>query len=458
MAFDYDFFVIGGGSGGVRAARIAASEGGARVALAEESRMGGTCVIRGCVPKKLMVFASEMPQAMAEARAYGWDAQTGAFDWPRFRGALEAELSRLEAAYRGTLRNAGVQVFDARAHLVDAHTVALATGERFTARHILIATGGRPFVPPIPGAELAVTSNEMFQLLALPRTALIVGGGFIACEFAGILNGLGVQVTQIYRGDEILRGFDAEARSLVAAGMERAGIRIVRRADVTALRREGDLIAADCSDGESRSADLVLYATGRRPNTAGLGLEALGVGLSASGAVEVDDYSHTAVPSIHAVGDVTGRINLTPVAIREGHALADTLFAARLTKAEHDLVPQAVFSQPELGTVGLTEEAAAARGPAEVYVARFRPMRTAFAAMPDQVLLKLVVCAKSRVVLGCHIVGPSAGEMIQLAAIAIRMGATKEDFDRTVAVHPTVSEELVTMKRPARLIGMHSVA
>lgn len=458
MTFDYDFFVIGGGSGGVRAARIASAEGGARVALAEESRMGGTCVIRGCVPKKLMVYASEMPQAMAEARAYGWDVQPGAFDWSRFRAALETELDRLEAAYRNTLKNAGVQVFDARAWLVDPHTVALSTGQQLTARHILIATGGHPFVPSIPGADLAVTSNEMFHLSALPGSALIVGGGFIASEFACILNGFGVKVMQVYRGDEILRGFDNEARAHVAAGMERAGITIVRNVDVTALHRTGGQIAADCSDGRRRSADLVLYATGRRPNTAGLGLEALGVGIKPSGAVVVDAYSQTGVPSIFAVGDVTGRINLTPVAIREGHALADTLFAARPTRVDHDQVPSAVFTQPELGTVGLTEEEAAARGPAEIYVAKFRPMRTAFAAMPDQTLMKLVVCAQSRIVLGCHIVGPSAGEMIQLAAIAVRMGATKEDFDRTVAVHPTASEELVTMKRPARLVGTQPVA
>lgn len=458
MTFDYDFFVIGGGSGGVRAARIASAEGGARVALAEESRMGGTCVIRGCVPKKLMVYASEMPQVLAEAQAYGWDVRPGTFDWPRFRTALESELDRLEAAYRSTLKNAGVRVFDARGHLADPHTVVLSTGDRLTARHILIATGGHPFVPSIPGADLAVTSNEMFHLPALPASALVVGGGFIACEFACILNGFGVKVTQVYRGSEILRGFDDDARAHVAAGMERSGIKIVRDVDLTALRREGAGITASCSDGQDRSAGLVLYATGRRPNTAGLGLEALGVALQPTGAIVVDDYSQTAVPSIFAVGDVTGRINLTPVAIREGHALADTLFGARPTKVEHDLVASAVFSQPELGAIGLTEAAAAARGPAEIYLARFRPMRTAFANLPDQTLMKLVVCAKSRVVLGCHIVGTSAGEMIQLAAIAVRMGATKEDFDRTVAVHPTAAEELVTMKKPVRTVGAHTVA
>jgi glutathione reductase (NADPH) len=453
MAFDYDFFVIGGGSGGVRAARIAASEGGARVGLAEESRMGGTCVIRGCVPKKLMVFASEMPQTMAQARAYGWDATSGVFDWPRFRTALEAELSRLEAAYRSTLIGAGVALHDTRATLIDAHTVALASGERLSAKHILIATGGRPFVPDIPGADFAVTSDAMFHLETLPRTAIIVGGGYIASEFACILNGLGVVVTQIYRGTEILRGFDEEARAHVVAGMERSGIRILRGLDVVRLEKLGERIAVHGTDGEVRETDLVLYATGRKPNSGGMGLESLGVQIGPDGAVVVDDYSQTAVPSIYAVGDVTDRINLTPVAIREGHALADTIFGAKPAKADHHLVASAVFTQPEFGTIGLSEEQAAARGPADIYVAKFRPMRSAFAGQPEQYLMKLVVCAVTLRVLGCHIVGPAAGEMIQLAAIAVKLGATKEDFDRTVAVHPTASEELVTMRKPTRRVG-----
>ncbi len=458
MPFDYDFFVIGGGSGGVRAARIAAAEGGARVALAEESRMGGTCVIRGCVPKKLMVFASEMPQAVAEARAYGWNASLGSFDWPRFRRALEAELDRLEGAYRATLNNAGVVMYDTRAHLVDAHTVALATGERFRAKHILIATGGRPFVPEFPGHELAVTSDAMFHLPSLPKSAVIVGGGYIASEFACILNGFGVSVTQIYRGAEILRGFDNEARAHVVAGMERSGITILRGLSVARLEKSGARIEVHGNDGSLLLADLVLYATGRKPNTEGLGLEALGVEIKPSGAVAVDDYSQAAVPSIYAVGDVTERLNLTPVAIREGHALADTLFNGRPTKADHEMVASTVFTQPEFGTIGLSEEQAAARGPAEIYVAKFRPMRTAFAGMPDQYLMKLVVCAETRRVLGCHIVGAAAGEMIQLAAIAVKMGATKEDFDRTVAVHPTASEELVTMRRTTRTVSASTKA
>lgn len=450
MAFDVDLFVIGGGSGGVRAARIAAAEGGARVALAEESRMGGTCVIRGCVPKKLMVFASDFPTQIADARAYGWDVQPGAFDWTRFRAMLEAELSRLEAAYRGTLAGAGVQVHDTRATVEDAHAVRLATGERITARHILIATGGRPFVPDIPGADLAVTSNEMFHLPALPRRALVVGGGYIASEFAGILHGLGVQTTQYYRGAQILRGFDDEARGHVSNAMQAAGIAIHCGTDVLRLDRTPGGIRAVATDGTEREFDLVLYATGRRPNSAGLGLESLGVELGRHGEVVVDDWSQTAVPSIHAVGDVTNRVNLTPVAIREGHAFADTVFRGVPTKFDHGLIASAVFTRPELGTVGLSEEAARALGPIEVYAATFRPMQTLFAGRQDRVLMKLVVDAASRKVLGCHIVGPGAGEMIQLAAIPIGMGATKEDFDRTVAVHPTMAEELVTMRKPVR--------
>ncbi|WP_444666716.1 glutathione-disulfide reductase [Cereibacter changlensis] len=450
MDFDYDLFVIGGGSGGVRAARIAASEGGAKVGLAEESRMGGTCVIRGCVPKKLMVFASGY-QAMAEdAQAYGWTAQIGGFDWPRFRGHLEKELDRLEAAYRGTLKNAGVTIHDARATVEDAHTVKLAWGERFTAKHILIATGGRPFVPEFPGCEHAITSNEIFHLPELPKRLLVVGGGYIASEFACILHGLGVEVCQYYRGAQILRGFDDEARGHVANAMIERGIRIRCGTDVIRLEKSLSGIRVISTDGSDAEFDAVMYATGRAPNSAGLGLEALGVELGRHGQVIVDEWSQTAVPSIFAVGDVTDRINLTPVAIREGHAFADTVFGGKPSKADHELVPSAIFTQPELGSVGLTEEAAREQEPIEVYAAAFRPMQSAFAGRPDRVLMKLIVSIETRKVLGCHIVAPNAGELIQLAAIAVKMGATKEDFDRTVAVHPTMSEELVTLRKPVR--------
>jgi glutathione reductase (NADPH) len=450
MPFDFDLFVIGGGSGGVRAARIASADWGAKVALAEESRMGGTCVIRGCVPKKLMVFASGFPAAFEEARAYGWTVPEASFDWPAFRSHLNAELDRLEAAYRTTLTNAGVTIHDTRAVLVDPHRVRLASGKEITAKHILIATGGRPFVPEIEGAGLAVTSNEMFHLESLPKRALIVGGGYIASEFACILNGLGVEVSQIYRGAQILRGFDDEARGHVSTAMQANGITIHCGTDVMRLERTEGGIRAVTTDGVDREYDLVMYATGRRPNTEGMGLEDLGVALGRKGEIIVDRYSQTGVPSIFAVGDVTGRINLTPVAIREGHAFADTVFGAKPTAFDHELVASAVFTQPELGSVGLGEEAARAEEPIEVYATAFRPMKTAFAGQPDRVLMKLIVSKATRKVLGCHIVAPEAGEMIQLAAIAIRMGATKEDFDRTCAVHPTMAEELVTMRKPTR--------
>ena len=450
MAFDYDLFVIGGGSGGVRAARIAAAEYGARVGLAEESRMGGTCVIRGCVPKKLMVFASGYPETVELAQAYGWDAQIGVFDWLQFRGTLHSELARLEAAYRNTLANAGVTVHDTRAVLEDAHTVRLANGTKFTAAHILIATGGRPFVPEIPGAELAVTSNEMFDLDALPKRALIVGGGYIASEFACILHGLGVKVSQYYRGAQILRGFDDEARGHVATAMMARGIEICCGTDVLRLEKTTGGIRAVATDGTEREFDLVMYATGRKPNSAGLGLQPLGVEFGRAGQIVVDGYSQTGVPSIFAVGDVTDRINLTPVAIREGHAFADTVFGGRPTKADHDLVASAVFTQPEMGSIGLSEEAARDAEAIDVYSTAFRPMQTIFAGKQDRVMMKLIVSQATRKILGCHIVAAGAGEMIQLAAIAIKMGATKEDFDRTVAVHPTMSEELVTMRKPVR--------
>ena len=451
MAFDYDLFVIGGGSGGVRAARIASGEWGAKVALAEESRMGGTCVIRGCVPKKLMVFASGYRQAMADAVDYGWSVEAGGFDWSRFRGQLHRELDRLEGIYRNTLTKAGVEIFDTRATLADPHTVRLSDGREVTARHILVATGGHPTRPESDGAELGITSNEVFHLEELPKKLLVVGGGYIACDFACIFNGFGTQVTQYVRGAQILRGFDEEARGLLAESMRDQGIDIHQGSTILEMQRRDGGIWVKSATGQEQVFDQVLFATGRAPNTAGLGLEEAGVKLGRRGQVIVDDYSQTSVPSIFAVGDVTDRVNLTPVAIREGHAFADTIFGGRKTPVDHDLVASAVFTQPELGSIGMTEEEAMEGDRTiEVYCASFRPMQTAFIEKSGRVLFKLVVDKETRRVLGCHIVADGAGELIQMVAIAIKMGATKEDFDRTVAVHPTISEELVTMRKPTR--------
>ncbi|MGR3501466.1 FAD-dependent oxidoreductase [Pseudaestuariivita sp.] len=487
MAFDYDLFVIGGGSGGVRAARVAASETGAKVALAEESRYGGTCVIRGCVPKKMMVFASSYPAAMEEAQAYGWDVTTGPLDWPKFQQKMAGELDRLEGVYRSILSKAGVETFDQRATIADPHTVKLADGTTKTAKHILIATGGRPTRPDLPNAHLGIVSDDIFHLETLPKKILIVGGGYIACEFACILNGLGVDVTIFHRGAQILRGFDDEARGLVADVMRSKGITIHTGASILEMapaegheaniltgsdasmgadaEMQADLadetspkgaaigpIWAKAMNGQEGVFDMVFFATGRRPNTDDMGLEEAGVALKRNGAISVDDYSQTGVPSIYAIGDVTGRVELTPVAIREGMKFVETVFKGNPTPVDHELIPSAVFTQPELGTIGMTEQEAIERdaGPVEIYATSFRPMKQAFADGTDRVLMKLVVDKESRTVLGCHIVAPDAGEMIQLAGIAVKMGATKEQFDATCAVHPTMAEELVTMRHPVR--------
>jgi glutathione reductase (NADPH) len=449
-SFDYDLFVIGGGSGGVRAARVAAQEPGVKVGLAEEDRYGGTCVIRGCVPKKLMVFASEFGEAVETAGAYGWDLQHGPFDWPRFKTRLHAELDRLEGIYRKLLAGAGVTTYDARASLEDAHTVRLSTGETLRAKHILIASGGRPVRPDMENADLGLVSDDIFHLEDLPSSVLIIGGGYIACEFACILNGLGVKVTQYYRGDQILRGFDDEARTLIADEMRAKGIDLRVNCNIAQMSGQRGAVDVLATDGAAQRFEQVLFATGRAPNSGDLGLEALGVSLGRGGAIRVNEYSQTAVPSVFAIGDVTDRVNLTPVAIREAMAFVDTVFKGTPVPVDHALIPSAVFTQPEMGTVGQSEEDARAQGPIEVYATTFKPMQSAFAGRSDRVLMKLVVCANTRRVLGCHIVAPHAGEMIQLAGIAVKMGATKEDFDRTVAVHPTMSEEIVTMKTPVR--------
>jgi glutathione reductase (NADPH) len=445
--FDFDLFVIGGGSGGVRAARMSAQYG-AKVALAEEFRYGGTCVIRGCVPKKLLVYASSFSQAFADAAGFGWRVGETGFDWSTLRDAKETEISRLEGIYRRNLETTGVTLFHQRATIASPHSIRLADGRELSTKHILIATGGAPFVPEFPGSDLAITSNEAFDLDDLPDRVMVVGGGYIACEFAGIFNGLGAKVTQVYRREPILRGFDDDIRAHVQAAMRGRGVEILVNEDVARIKRAGGGLTVHLNSGERREVDRVLYATGRNPNSAGLGLEELGVKLGPAGEVVVDDWSQTSVPSIFAVGDVTDRLALTPVAIREGAAFADTIFGASPTRADHALVATAVFTQPEIGTVGLTEAQARETGPVEVYRAAFRPMQNILAGRDEKMLMKLLVAKESRKVLGVHIVGPSAGEMIQLAGIAVKMGATKEDFDRTVAVHPTAAEELVTMREP----------
>jgi glutathione reductase (NADPH) len=447
MSFDYDLFIIGGGSGGVRAGRLAAATG-AKVGLAEEYRMGGTCVIRGCVPKKLMVYASSYAEAFEDAKGYGWSVGKTRFDWSKLIAAKDAEIGRLEAIYTKNLGASGADHFAARAVLKDAHSVELSTGEIFTAKHILVATGGAPFVPDIKGREYVITSNEIFHLEQQPKRFLVVGGGYIACEFACIMNGLGSHVTQFYRGEQILRGFDHEVQGFVAEEMREKGVDLHVGTDVQSIVKTDDGLVVTNTHGKTLVVDQVLYATGRVPNTAGLGLENAGVKPGRKGEILVDAYSQSNIPSVYAIGDVTDRVNLTPVAIVEGGAFVDTVFNGVPTKPDHELIATAVFTQPEIGTVGLGEDAARKQEDIEVYRAAFRPMQHILAGKSERMLMKLIVSKASRRVLGCHIVGHAAAEMIQLAGVALKMGATKEDFDRTMAIHPTAAEELVTMKTP----------
>jgi glutathione reductase (NADPH) len=445
--FDYDLFVIGAGSGGVRAGRIAAKHG-ARVAVAEEYRVGGTCVIRGCVPKKLFVYASKFAEEFEDAVGFGWTTEKVSFDWATLLENKDKEIDRLNKAYIRNLEASGAELIMERATLADAHTVQLADGRKVTAGHILIATGATPFTPHhLPGRELAITSNEVFHLERLPRRIVIVGGGYIAVEFAGIFAGLGVETILLYRGEQILRGFDDDLRNHLAAEMKKKGIDIRTQVDVKEIVRSGDGVRITLTDDSAIGAGQVMFATGRMPNTHGLGLENVGINLTPHGAIPVNEYSRSEVPSIHAVGDVTNRVNLTPVAIREGHAFADTVFGKKPTMVNHGLVPTAVFSQPELGTVGLTEAEARAKHKAiDIYKTSFRPMKHTLSGRDERMLMKLIVDAATDKVLGCHIAGPDAGEMAQLLGIAITCGATKAQFDATLAVHPTASEELVTMR------------
>ena len=447
---DFDLFVIGGGSGGVRAGRLAARMG-KKVGLAEEYRLGGTCVIRGCVPKKLLVYASQFSEHFEDAAGYGWQVGDTRFDWPTLIANKDREIARLERLYRQGLENAGATLFEQRAELVDAHTVRLADGRQFTAERILIATGARPNPHvALPGNELCISSNEAFHLKDLPRTILIGGGGFIAVEFANIFHGLGVETILLYRGQEILGRFDMDLRRGLHEAMETKGIRVICQDWLKAVTREQDgRLAAELAGGERILADEVMLAIGRVPNTAGLGLEAAGVEMDANGAVVVDEYSRSSVDSIWAVGDVTNRVQLTPVAIHEAMCFLETVYGGKPTRPDHETIPTAVFSQPEIGTVGLTEEAAGKRfDRVEIYRASFLPMRNTLSGRRERMLMKLVVDGENRRVLGAHVLGPDAGELAQVLGIAVKAGLTKDDFDRTMALHPSAAEELVTMYAP----------
>jgi glutathione reductase (NADPH) len=447
---EVDLFVIGGGSGGVRAARIAAGHG-AKVMVAEEYRVGGTCVIRGCVPKKLLVYASHVHSEIEDAAGFGWTIPVSTFDWPTLIANKDKEIARLEAAYTSNLDKAAVHIAKARAVFEDAHTLRLSTGERVRAGTVLIATGAAPnHGAAIPGIEHVISSNEVFHLPTQPKRIVIQGGGYIAVEFAGIFAGLGTDVTLVYRGENILRGFDDDVRAHLRKEMEKAGISIQTGCTVTRVERHGDTYTSHLSSGGSVVSDQVMFAIGRHPNVANLGLETAGVAINPrNGGIAVDDHSRSSVPHIYAVGDVTHRVNLTPVAIREGHAFADSVFGNRPTLVDHADIPTAVFSQPEVGTVGLTEaQARTDYARVDVYKAEFRPMKATLSGRDTRILMKLIVDGATDRVLGCHIVGPEAGELIQVIGIAVRMKATKADFDATMAVHPTAAEELVTMRTP----------
>jgi glutathione reductase (NADPH) len=445
--FDYDLFVIGGGSGGVRAARIAAGHG-AKVAVAEEYRFGGTCVIRGCVPKKLLVYAGRFRDEFEDAAGYGWTLKAPRFDWETLIANKDTEIKRLEGIYRRNVEGAGGKIFDTRATLAGAHAVVLADGARtVTAETILVATGGHPVKPDIPGIEHAITSNDAFHLAEMPASILIVGGGYIAVEFAGIFDGLGAETTLVYRGEKVLRGFDEDMRDGLMAELFKRQIDVRVNMNVASIEKNWGDYTVTLTDGSTLDVECVMFATGRSPNTANLGLEKAGVKLGEQGEILVDVQSRTSVPSIYAVGDVTDRVNLTPVAIREGHAFADSVFGKKPWSMDHDLIPTAVFSTPEIATVGLPEHEACKIYPnLDVYLARFRPLKHTLSGRDEFVVMKLLVDGSSDKVVGCHMMGPDAAEIVQMAAIALKMGATKADFDATVALHPSVAEEFVTLR------------
>ena len=455
MKYDYDLFVIGAGSGGVRAARIA-SQSGARVAIAEEYRIGGTCVIRGCVPKKLLVYGSEFAQSFADAPGFGWTVTGASFDWATLRDNVQKEVTRLSGIYNSNLIKAGVTPFVERAELIDAHTVKLVkSGGQFTAERILIATGGAPqLLDGLPGLELGITSNEAFLLPKFPRRILIVGGGYVALEFANIFHGLGAETRIVHRGDRMLRGFDDDLRAHLHIESERAGIRLTMKTTLTKLEKSGDGLRVTLSTGEHVDTDQVLFAIGRHPNTRSLGLERAGVKIDKYGAVVVDEYSQSSVASVYAIGDVTNRVNLTPVAIRDGHAFADSVYRNRPTPVDHRSVPSAVFGRPPIGTVGLGEgDARLSHGELDIYRTNFRPMRNMISGNQERTLMKIVVERATGKLLGVHIAGEDAPEMIQLAAVAVKAGITKQQWDSTVALHPTAAEELVLMREKVAAPG-----
>ncbi|ODR98481.1 glutathione reductase [Methyloceanibacter methanicus] len=445
--YDYDLFVIGGGSGGVRAARLAAQLG-KRVAIAEEYRIGGTCVIRGCVPKKLLVYGSRYGAEIADAAAFGWSHRDLAFDWPTLIHNVQREVDRLNGVYTRTLENAGVDRFLTRATLDGPHRVKLEDrAASVSAEYILVATGSVPSLPDIPGTEHFISSNECFQLEALPESIVILGAGYIGMEFASIFAGLGVAVTVVHRGDQILRGFDIDLCDIVAEALRDRGVDLRMCTNITSIEKDGDEYQVVLTDGDVLHASTVMAATGRTPNTKGLGLEAAGVALGKNGQILVDAYSKTGIDNIYAVGDVTNRANLTPVAIREGTAFVETVFEGRPKAMDYGFIPTAVFTEPEIGTVGLTEEEARKDHAVDVYKTSFRPMRATISGRGEKVFMKLVVDAETDKVLGLHMVGPDAAEIVQMAAIPLRLGATKADFDATMALHPSMAEEFVTLRQ-----------
>lgn len=452
MAYDFDLFVIGAGSGGVRAARFAAGYG-ARVAVAESRYLGGTCVNVGCVPKKLLVFGAHYAEDIGQAQGYGWTIDGATFDWSSLIANKNQEIQRLNGIYRNLLVDSGVSLFEAHARLVDAHTVEVA-GQRYSAEHILVATGGWPFVPEIPGHEHAITSNEAFYLERLPRRVLVVGGGYIAVEFASIFHGCGADTKLLYRGELFLRGFDGSLRDHIKDELIKKGMDLQFKSDIARIDKlaDGSLLAT-LEDGRTLEADCIFYATGRRPMLDGLGLAELGIELDERGFIAVDEEYRTSVPSVLAIGDVIGRVQLTPVALAEGMAVARRLFKPEeYRKVDYALIPTAVFSLPNMATVGLTEEQARERGyKVTIYESRFRPMKLTMTQSLERSLMKLVVDAQTDRVLGCHMVGPDAGEIMQGLAVALKAGATKRVFDETLGIHPTAAEEFVTMRTPAAI-------